>query len=527
MQRYYKILSRVLLLVFCIAFIAFTGLLAIPVNADNSAPAKHSITQDDLIYFMMTDRFNDGDKTNNQNAKKDSMSSYHGGDFQGIIDKLDYIKDLGFTTIWISPVVENQVGGYHGYWATDFYKTNENFGPMEKLKELVTKAHEKDIKVIVDLVVNHTGQLHPWVSDPAYSDWFHDYGNIIDYNNQEEVELGNLSALPDLKQENTKVKKYLIDMAKWWIKETDIDGYRLDTTRHVAKDFWVDFVKEIKNDYPDFYMIGEVFNGDAAYVGSYQKTGLDGLVDFPMYYAMNDVFGGMQPATRLAEVINATNSAYTNKYMMGTFLDNHDVPRFISQITDSTDKRLTQALTFEMTYTGIPVMYYGTEIALDGGADPDNRKDMDFSAKSPITDVVRKLTKLRKDNMALTRGDFKLLQTDDNFISYSRSFESNTVIVSFNISDKKIDKALDLSQLQLNKRKTFVKQTDNSELKAKSNLLGISLEPREAAVYVLKPASAGAPTITLYAVLAVIAAAAVLAAVIIYLRVFKTSNKKS
>ena len=160
------------------------------------------ISQDDLIYFLMTDRFCDGDPNNNQGVAKESLSSYHGGDFQGIIDKLDYIKDLGFTAIWISPVVKNQVAGYHGYWATDFYQTNEHFGSLAKLKELVQEAHKKEIKVIFDQVVNHTGLLHSWIGDPKYEKWFHERVPIVDYSNQQQVEEGWLANLPDFDQNN-------------------------------------------------------------------------------------------------------------------------------------------------------------------------------------------------------------------------------------------------------------------------------------------------------------------------------------
>ena len=199
-----------------------------------AVPAATGINSSDLIYFLMTDRFSNGDPTNDQNVRPADPQAYHGGDFQGIINKLDYIKDLGFTTIWISPVVQNQVGGYHGYWATDFYKTNEHFGSMAELRSLVDQAHAKGIKVIVDLVVNHTGQLHPWVGEAQYQNWFHPRKNIANYSDQREVENGWLASLPDLNQENPEVKQYLINMAKWWIEETGIDGYRLDTVKHVS-----------------------------------------------------------------------------------------------------------------------------------------------------------------------------------------------------------------------------------------------------------------------------------------------------
>jgi len=404
---------------------------------------RPGINENDLIYFVLTDRFYDGDTSNNEGADKNDPSGYHGGDFQGIIDKLDYIKDLGFTTIWISPVVKNQIRGYHGYWAIDFYKTNEHFGDMAKLKELVNTAHSKGIKVMFDFVVNHTGVMHPWVSEPKYADWFHKKENILDYNNQQEVEQGWLSGLPDLNQENPEVEKYLIDMAKWWIEETGIDGYRLDTVKHVSKDFWKDFSQAIKKDYPDFYLMGEVWSGGIGYVAGYQNTGLDGLVDFPMYYRISETFKDFRPATALADAINSSG-AYADRSLMATFIDNHDVPRYVDQLYKFKDEKLKQALTFMMTYTGIPLMYYGTEIGMEGGADPSNRQDMDWAAKSGITGFVKQLAAIRKSNKALTEGDIKVLSADRSFISYSRTYGDNTVIVCFNTGLKEADVSVSL-----------------------------------------------------------------------------------
>lgn len=414
------------------------GATAAAVGDTSGQENKPGINESDLIYFVLTDRFYDGDTTNDEGADKNDPSGYHGGDFQGIIDKLDYIRDLGFTTIWISPVVKNQLRGYHGYWAVDFYKTNEHFGDMAKLKELVDTAHSKGIKVMFDLVVNHTGVMHPWVSDPKYAGWFHKKENILDYNNQQEVEQGWLSGLPDLNQENPEVEKYLIDMAKWWIKETGIDGYRLDTVKHVSKDFWKDFSRAIKKDYPDFYLMGEVWSGDVGYVAGYQNAGLDGLVDFPMYYRISDTFKDFKPATGLADAINSSG-AYKDRGLMATFIDNHDVPRYVDQLYKYRDEKLKQALAFEMTYTGIPLMYYGTEIGMEGGADPSNRQDMDWAAKSAITDFVKRLTAIRKGSKALTEGDIKVLSADKYFVSYSRTYGDETVIICFNTGLKEAE----------------------------------------------------------------------------------------
>lgn len=504
-----KRLSKIIVILIAIAFTSTCRVYA--------AGSKYKITQDDMIYFIMTDRFNDGDKSNDIDVDKNNPKAFHGGDFQGIIDKLDYIKDLGFTAIWITPVVKNQPGGYHGYWAVDFYKTDEHLGSIEKLKELVEKAHSKGIKVIVDLVVNHTGELHPWALDPKYKNWFHDEVEISNYNDQHEVENGWLAGLPDLNQENPEVRKYLIDMAKWWIKETGIDGYRLDTMKHVPKDFWEEFSQEIKKEYPDFYLIGEVYDGRVDYVSDYQNTGVDGLLDFPAYYALTDVFKNDSPEIRLEDVINQGQS-YKNRYLSGTFIDNHDVPRFVNNINQYKDEKLKQALAFMMTYTGIPIMYYGTEIGMDGGADPDNRRDMEWDVKSPITDYVKKLTSIRKSNKALTRGDIKVLETDSDVLCYLRKYQDNTIITVFNTlnSEKNIKIAIP-GDYEGTSGKLY-DLLGSMDVKINNGAASFKIPPYGVGIYKYKKTG-------VYPSEAVIPAAAVILAVIALLLLFKMRRK--
>lgn len=205
-------------------------------NVPNSGGA---FTSKDLIYFIMTDRFNDGDDSNNQFAdvNKNNPKAYHGGDLRGIISKLDYIKSLGATAIWITPVAENTLGGYHGYWINDFYKVDPHLGSMNDLKDLVKEAHNRNIKVLMDYVVNHISPDSKMLKEKP-ADWFNPKSDISNWNNQEEIEKGWIFGLPDLNQDKPEVKSFLIENAMWWIKETGVDGMRLDTVRHVPKTFW-------------------------------------------------------------------------------------------------------------------------------------------------------------------------------------------------------------------------------------------------------------------------------------------------
>ena len=391
------------------------------------ALAVEPIGREDIIYFVMTDRFYDA-APNEAYVNKKDISGYHGGDLPGLTEKLDYIKSLGFTAVWITPVVDNQSGGYHGYWATDFYAVDEHLGTMQDLKDLVIKAHGLDMKVIVDIVINHTGSLHTYVYDKP--DWFHARAAINDWNNQTEVENGWLAGLPDFNQANPEVMSYLIDMSKYWIREAGIDGFRLDTVKHVQKEYLTQYVEAIKADYPDFFMIGEIFDSRAFFIDGYSDTGIDGFLDFPMYYGISNSIGKDKGSIGLWNAVMAGRQ-YTRRELMGTFLDNHDVQRFIHRLDDP-ELRLKQALSVVMTYTGIPIVYYGTEVALPGGNDPDNRRDMIFEENS-MTQVVRTLTRIRKENPELVFGDISLINLGANGFSYQRSFDGSSIVLLLNL----------------------------------------------------------------------------------------------
>ena len=401
--------------------------------------AVEPIGPSDMIYFIMTDRFYDA-APNEAFVNKKDISSYNGGDFAGIMQKLDYIKSLGFTAIWITPVVDNQSGGYHGYWAIDFYSVDEHLGTLEELKALVSKAHGMDMKVIMDLVINHTGSLHPYVYDKP--EWFHRKTSIEDWNNQSQVETGWLAGLPDFDQSNPEVMEYLIDMAKYWIRETGIDGFRLDTVKHVQKEYLKVFSEAIKKEYPGFYLIGEIFDSRAPFIESYSETGIDGFLDFPMYYGINNSIARDEGFIGLWNAVNAGRS-YSNRQLMGTFLDNHDVQRFIHRLDDPIPK-LKQALAVVMTYTGIPIVYYGTEVALPGGNDPDNRRDMVFE-ENEATDAVRKLTAIRRENPELVFGDISLINVGSRGFCYQRRLDGSSIVLLLNLSDEERDFTMNLA----------------------------------------------------------------------------------
>ncbi|MFS0674118.1 alpha-amylase family glycosyl hydrolase [Ornithinibacillus sp. 179-J 7C1 HS] len=436
--------------------------------------AQQQSWQDEIIYFIMIDRFNNGDPSNDYEVNLDDPKAYHGGDIQGIIDKLDYIKELGFTAIWLTPIVKNEPGGYHGYWTEDFYEVEEHFGTLEEFKNLVQEAHDRDIKIILDLVVNHTGYHHPWIQDPEKQDWFHEDIPIISWDNQENVEDGRLAGLPDLAQENPETRKYLLDMAKWWIEETDIDGYRLDTVKHVPKDFWEEFASEVKSVKENFFLIGEVWHSDPSYVADYAKTGIDSFVDYPFFNEATRIFS--QPNQEIGKYMSGiwkrNVSLYENPYVLGNFIDNHDNKRFTRLAIEKDQDTLTQlkqALTYMYSAPGIPIIYYGTEIALDGGDDPDNRRMMEFKDHE-LVDYISKLGEIRNSHRALTYGEMEVLFEQAGMAIIQRTFEDEIIITAINNTTS--DQTVSLSeevlgeniQLQALLKEKIVTEKDGYEI---------------------------------------------------------------
>jgi alpha-amylase len=443
--------------------------------------------KDETIYFIMIDRFHNGDKRNDFEVDTKDPSAYHGGDFKGVTEKLDYLKKMGVTAIWMTPVMKNEERGYHGYWTEDFYDTEEHFGSKEDLKILVKEAHDRNIKVILDLVVNHTGYKHPWQNDPAKQDWFHPQEEITNWDNQENVEKGWLAGLPDLNTENPETRNYLLDMAEYWIKETDIDGYRLDTVKHVPKNFWIEFSERVKKVKPDFYLIGEVWHNDPRYIAEYNKAGIQSFVDYPLFNEMVRIFRQTgQSLSELNSVWERNKYYYEDPYMLGNFIDNHDNIRFVREVLmkqEDPEKRLKMALTYLYTAPGIPILYQGTEHMMDGAKDPDNRRMMDFDQSKEMESFTAKLGELRQKHPALRRGDFSLIKEDRAKAVFKRSYKNETIFIVFN-NDKK-DGTVSFSDRDLQKHDLLDVMTKDT-VNVKGEKAELFLKGEAAHVYLLQ-----------------------------------------
>ncbi len=486
-RKLMTLVTLAVLLVSVAAPAAFSeGLAGQPASSSQS----DRIWQDEVIYFIIPDRFKNGDKTNDFDYDPDSLRGYHGGDLQGIIDELDYIESLGATAIWMTPVVENQTGGYHGYWATDFYKMDKRLGSLEKLKELVDRAQARGMKVILDVVVNHTGYTHPWLTDPAKASWFHPEAGISDWNNQLQIENGWLAGLPDLDQDNPEVAQYLIDYARWWIEQTGVDGFRLDTVRHVPKEFWRRFSKEMKQTKPGFFLLGEVWNKDISYIAEDQATGIDAMVDFANYYAMKDVFGKGRPVGQLLSLWEAKRQRLSDASLSGLFIDNHDVPRFVTDNPPEGPVKLRLAAAYIMTTPGIPIIYYGTEVGMKGGNDPSNRQSMKFGDNPELLAYFQTLGKLRQEHVSLRRGDMIPLPVNDKVLAYARAAGEDRLIVTLNNGRKEESVEIDLPETVAGNGARLENLLSPGEvLRVKDGQVKVTLDPKEPAIWLVKRSS--------------------------------------
>lgn len=456
---------------------------------------KNRPPQDDIIYLIMTDRFFDGDTSNDYDVNRGDPRAYHGGDLQGVIDKLDYIQSLGVTAIWLTPVMQNQDRGYHGYWITDFEKVDRHLGTLQTLRSLVRQAHQRGIKVLLDVVVNHTGPASPWATDPAKADWFHHGGPISDWNDQQDVENGQLFDLPDLAQENPAVADYLIGVDETWIRSTGVDGFRLDTVRHVPKAFWQRFARSMHQTKPGFFLMGEAWNDDPGYIAEYQKAGLDSLVDFPRQKAIQNVFGSGNGPSSLHDLQAEEDKVFPSSALVATFVDNHDMPRFVTAAGADGEAKLRAALAYLLTAQGIPIVYYGTEAAMEGGADPDNRRDMTFDANPSMAAYFKELTALRNSQPALRRGLYLPIEVPSGrpVLAYARvpaagaagdvaGSTAAPLVVAINTGDKPQQVSLTLPPKVQSRggvwRNALGSRHEPGSLKG--NLLTVSLEPYQA-----------------------------------------------
>ncbi len=455
-------------------------------------PVKNfrGITTDDVIYLIMTDRFSDGDIANNAPAgsptaanDRNNPRAFHGGDFRGIINHLPYLKDLGVTALWLTPWYDNWNGVnscdkpwcpttyYHGYHAIDYYEVEDRFGDLKTLRELIEKAHALGMKVIQDQVANHVGSQHPWASDSPLENWFHGttrnhererFQNSVllsPHANPDEVrntlEGWFSDDMPDMNQDESEVALYEIQNSLWWVGMTGIDGIRQDTIQYVPRTFIRDLSTALHRQYPNIWMVGEVFETDAAqtafFIGGHKgwdgiDTKLDSVFDFSLWNASKLVFTGKLPVRALRDQLKY-DALYPDPARITNLANNHDTPRFMS-LEGATIEGAMMHMAFMLTVRGITQLYAGEEIAMEGKEDPDNRRDFPggfpgdtrnaFSASARTRDEQRMWQwthdwlALRRQYSALRRGKLTDLFYDDDLYAYKRHDQNQTLVIVIN-----------------------------------------------------------------------------------------------
>ncbi|HEX7905503.1 MAG TPA: glycoside hydrolase family 13 protein [Chitinophagaceae bacterium] len=450
------------------------------------AAERKGFNQSDVVYLIMPDRFVNGDSSNDQLApmseklNRKKANGRHGGDLSGIIGKLDYLKQLGVTTIWNTPLWEDNadVNSYHGYAATDFYNIDPRYGSNEQYALLSKECHRLNMKLIMDVVPNHCSVYHPWMKDLPTKDWVHvlpeNYKRSLSISAWTDPYVSNIDfvsnkdgwfteKMPDLNQDNNKVWTYLVQNTIWWIEFAGLDGLRVDTYPYSDKKKIADWTKAIMTEYPSLNIVGEIWQPNSSSVAYWQKnannadhynSNLPCVMDFPLIDQMWEAFDAdsvkREKGIRKLYTILGMDYLYPDRNNIMTFLDNHDTERFASAIEKDKDL-FKMALTFLLTTRGIPQIYSGTEIMQEGQvSNSTNRNDFPggwqgdarnaFSktgrtaVENEVFDYLNKLLLWRKNTPAIWSGKLMHFKPESNLYVYFRYNENSRFMVILNTS---------------------------------------------------------------------------------------------
>lgn len=437
----------------------------------------------DVLYLIMPDRFANGDPSNDNLVMKTTYktdrndpSARHGGDLAGIEKHLDYIEDLGVTAIWLNPVLENdmQGGSYHGYATTNYYRVDPRFGTNEDYVRLIDKTHAKGMRVVMDMIFNHCGSDHIWMKDVPSKDWFNNLDKYVEtshvkevyfdpyaseYDTKRMVDGWFVPSMPDLNQRNPHVATYLIQNSIWWIEYSGVDGIRQDTYPYADYKMMVDWCNAIYREYPNYNIVGEAWMNQTMGTAFWQKdsklnergnTMLKSVMDFRLMGLSHSAFfgdaGGMQA---LYEHL-AYDYAYADIYNVLRFLDNHDTDRFLPAMPEKLDA-FKQGIAFMLTIPGIPQLYYGTELLMNGtkqkgdgyirldvpgGWPGDAVNQFEASGRTDIQNeawnYMQKLLKWRKGNEVIAKGKMKHFVPQNGVYVYARNLNGKQVVVIMN-----------------------------------------------------------------------------------------------
>ncbi len=453
---------------------------------------------DSVIYFAVVDRFSNGNPANDLGFNKDSFDGTHtdwfkywGGDLHGVINKLDYLKELGCSSVWLTPIFDQADGlvdvegrgmaSYHGYWAKDFKRLDEHLsGSKDDVRvfaskntvvdRLVKTMHEKDMRLVLDIVCNHSspaqrvdkggrptkgelyddGKLLTSYDDDKLG-WYHRNGGVSDWNNKCQVETSELCGLADFNESHIGYRTYIKDALRLWL-DKGVDAFRVDTVKHMPLWFWQEFVSDMVFHRPDLYIFGEWFLGgcnDALSVEFINKSGM-GMLDFGLQRGLEDCLArGADAGFELVHDVFAKDSLFDDCRRLVTFLDNQDMPRFMS--AGASPARVDMGLALILTCRGTPCIYYGTEQYLhndtNGGADPYNRPMMEsWDTGTPAFRTVKKLAAVRRENKAVQSGSCRKKYLTADVYAYTRVYRGSCCLAVFN---RGAGTSIDLEEIEL------------------------------------------------------------------------------
>lgn len=468
-------------------------------------------SNEDVIYLIMADRFCDGNKLNNTIG--DSLDHFtavdidgrKGGDIEGIISKLDYIKQLGVTAIWITPMLENNMYmSYHGYAATDFYKIDPRFGSNELYKKLVEEAHKLGLKIILDHVSNHIGINHYWVNNLPDSNWFngtpenfmkasHDKLAFLDVHGDSikvmETQRGWFTDyMPDLNQRNHFLKKYLIQNTIWWMEYAGIDGIREDTYPYCDQKYESEWASSILDEYSNSNIVGEVWIGIPTVVSGYQRnspvrkinfgSNLPAVTDFALADAIRSYLGGSKNIHFVYETI-AQDMVYSDPDNLLVFVDNHDQDRGMRVAGGNVDK-FKIALNLVLFTRGIPTLFYGTEIGIEGGSKDGERRETfpggfvgdernaftesgRTKIQNEIYNYLQELLKLRNKYPVLSKGKLCHIYAEDNIYILEKFYGDEQALIFINSRNEDFNIESTFTNKYLSDVKTLINLKTNEE----------------------------------------------------------------
>ena len=421
--------------------------------------------QDTIFYQIFPDRFNNGNLSNSSKkvckwGDKPVRDNFFGGDLEGIIRKLPYLGELGINALYLNPIFKSPSN--HKYNTTDYYKIDPIFGDENTLKRLVEELHQRKMRIILDGVFNHCGDTFWAFQDviekgpkSKYKDWFiiKSYPIIKQPEPNYRCWMG-VPSMPEFNSDNSEVREYLLKVVKYWIKEADIDGWRLDTVEYMDPSFVKQIREAAKKIKKDAYVMGEVMGIATSW---FKSKSLDAVMNYKLRDLIIDFF--------IKKVINAvefnqqlynfrqTYSDWINPFMFN-LLDSHDVPRFLT-LCGGNVKKTKLAAAFLMTYIGAPVIYYGDEVGMMGGEDPDCRRTMIWDKSRQNIDLLnfyKKIIKLRRESLALRRGNFKCLYQQGGLYCFSRQLNEEKIVVALNNSDKNEEINIALPEIETEER---------------------------------------------------------------------------